>query len=247
MPEERILASVAGETISEGDVNEMIMSMGQRGAAYNNQRGREAILEQLINKKLLLLDAKRNLFEREPEFKEQMARVKEELLSNYCIEKIVKDVRITEKEVEDFFNAHKEEFVAPERINVSHILVDSEEECLKIMDELNGGLAFEEAAKKYSSCPSKDAGGALGDATRGQFVPEFENAAFDAEVGKITGPVKTQFGYHIIRVNDKAPSGAMEFDAVRDGLREKLLQDKQQKAYQSKINQLKIMYIVDKF
>ena len=103
------------------------------------------------------------------------------------------------------------------------------------------------AAAKYSSCPSKDAGGALGEASRGQFVPEFENAMFGAEEGALVGPVKTQFGYHIIRVNSKIPSEEMDFDEIKEQLRESLLREKQQNTYASKIRQLMIMYPVDRF
>lgn len=248
MADGRILATVAGEAITEREVEETLLSMGQRAQAYDNERGREAILEQLINRKLILLDAKRNLFEREEEFKAQMARVKEELLSNYAVEKVIKNVRVTDDEIKAFYEEHKSEFVSPERIDTSHILVEDKAECERIKGEIaEGKITFEDAAKKYSVCPSKESGGALGEAGRGQFVPEFENAAFDATEGEITGPVKTQFGYHLIRLNKKIPAGTLELSDIKDSLREKLLQDKQQKAYQSKIAQLKIMYMVDKF
>lgn len=248
MENEKILATVAGEAITEREVEETLLSMGQRAATYDNPTGREAILEQLINRKLLLLDAKRNLFEREEEFKAQLARLKEELLSNYAVEKVIKNVRISDDEVKAFFEEHKSEFRSPERINTSHILVDSEETASNIKGEIERGeISFEDAAKKYSSCPSAQSGGALGDSARGQFVPEFEDAAFALTPGEISDPVKTQFGYHIIRLNAKTEEGDVEFSDVRKALHEKLLQDKQQKAYQSKISQLKIMYMVDKF
>ena len=96
MADSRILASVAGNPITEDDVNEMLLSMGQKAKAYDTPQGRAAILEQLINKKLLLLDAQRNLFERESAFKEQLAKLKEELMSNYCIEKIISGVKVTD-------------------------------------------------------------------------------------------------------------------------------------------------------
>ena len=77
MTGDKILATVAGEAITERDVEEMLLAMGQSAAKYDNERGRSALLEQLINRKLLLLDAKRNLFERDPAFKEQLAKLKE--------------------------------------------------------------------------------------------------------------------------------------------------------------------------
>lgn len=248
MKEEKILASVAGEAVTESDVDEAIASMGARASAYGDPKGRAAMLEQLINKKLLLLDAKRNLFERDEEFKAQLAKVKEELLSNYAIEKAIRDVKVSDGEIESFYEEHKNEFVSGERINVSHILTETKEEAESVLEKIkSGNMTFEEAARRYSSCPSKEQGGLLGDAGRGQFVPEFENAAFEAVPGELTGPVETQFGYHIIRVNEKIPGGIVEFDKIAGAIAEKLLSEKQQKAYQSKINQLKIMYMVDRF
>lgn len=248
MAEGKILATVSGDPIYESDVNEMIMSMGQRGQSYNTPQGRAAILEQLINKKLLLLDAKRNLFERDAAFKEELAKLKEELLANYSVEKAIADVRVTDAETEKFFEEHRGDFVEGERVSASHILVDSEEKCKEIMSELDAGsISFDDAARKYSTCPSKENGGSLGEFTRGQMVPEFDSAVFSMEPGEVKGPVKTQFGYHIIKLDHKHEAAQMNYKDIAEHLKERLLQDKQQKAYQSKINQLKIMYMVDKF
>lgn len=248
MAEARILATVAGEAITEVDVEEMLASLGQNAAAYDNPKGRAVILEQLINRKLILLDAKRNLFERDAEFKEELARVKDELLYNYAIQKAVAGTKVTDDEVKTFYEEHREDLVSGERIDVSHILVEDEDRCADIKRQIEeGSVSFEDAASKYSSCPSRESGGSLGEAVRGQFVPEFENAAFAAEPGVIVGPVKTQFGYHLIRVNSKSPAENMKFEDVKDNLRMSIMQDKQQKAYQSKVRQLMIMYPVDKF
>ncbi|MBE6562872.1 MAG: peptidylprolyl isomerase [Ruminococcaceae bacterium] len=244
----KILASVAGNPITENEVNEMIASMGQRGRAYNTPEGREAILDQLINRALLLLDAKKNLFEREPAFKEQLAKLKEELLANYCVEKVISEVKVTDAEAKTYFEEHKEMFVSEGTVNASHILVEDEEKCAAVLAEINAGeLSFEDAAARYSSCPSKEAGGNLGDFGRGQMVPEFENAAFEMEEGEVKGPVVTQFGCHIIKLNKKNAPREYAFEEIAPQLKEQLLRDKQQKAYQSKVNQLKIMYMVDKF
>ena len=86
------------------------------------------------------------------------------------------------------------------RITASHIIVDKHSQALKILEELKGGAKFEDLAKKYSTCPSGKRGGNLGPFGRGQMVKPFETAAFDLGVGETTKePVKTQFGYHIIK------------------------------------------------
>ncbi len=90
-----------------------------------------------------------------------------------------------------------------EEVKASHILVKTEEEAMDLYNKIKDGLAFEEAAREYSLCPSGQMGGDLGFFGRGMMVKPFEDAAFDLEVGKISEPVKTQFGWHLILVTDK--------------------------------------------
>ena len=89
------------------------------------------------------------------------------------------------------------------QVRAAHILVRSEDKAKEILNKINSGLSFVELAKKYSECPSAKRGGDLGWFGRGQMVREFENAAFDGEKGTIAGPVKTQFGWHLIKIFEK--------------------------------------------
>jgi peptidyl-prolyl cis-trans isomerase C len=89
------------------------------------------------------------------------------------------------------------------QVNCSHILVGSEKEAKDLLAKLNSGEKFPELAKKWSKCPSGKKGGELGWFGKGQMVPEFERAAFEGEKGKIVGPVKTQFGWHLIKITDQ--------------------------------------------
>lgn len=90
------------------------------------------------------------------------------------------------------------------RAQASHILVKTEAECLDLKKQIDGGVDFAEAAKKHSSCPSGKQGGALGEFGPGQMVREFDEVVFKGEVGKVLGPVKTQFGYHLIKITQRA-------------------------------------------
>lgn len=244
---EKILATVGGLTVTEKDVDELIMSLGQRGQAYNTPEGRRIVLNQVIGNKLLLLDARRNLYEAEPAFREQLNRLKDGLLISYAGEKALSSVSVSDGEVKEYYEAHKADFLSGETVNASHILVDSEDKAKEIYAEIaSGKKTFEEAAKAYSSCPSSAEGGALGDFGRGQMVPEFDSAVFSMEVGEVTAePVKTQFGYHLIKLNSKSEAKEAEYGEVAEQIKAGLLNEKRRKAYDSKINQLKIMYPVD--
>ena len=242
-----ILASVGGMPITDEDVNNFLRELGPRAQSYMSPEGRKVILNQLIGSKLLLLDAKRNLLEAEPAFKAELARLKDSLLTSYAAEKAISSVTVSDKDVEDYYNQNKEQFVTGETVNASHILVDSEEKANEILAKINAGeISFEDAARENSSCPSKQNGGNLGDFGRGQMVPEFDTAVFEMAEGEITSaPVKTQFGYHLIKLNSKKESEKMPLASISAEIKDALLQEKRRAAYDSKINQLKILYPVD--
>ena len=243
----KILATVGGMPITEEEVNEFLQNLGPRGQAYNNPEGRKAVLEQLVSNKLLLLDAKRNLLEADPVFKAELAKMRDNLLVSFAAEKAFASVSVSDKDAEEYYENNKERFLSEESVNASHILVDTEEAALEILGKIKAGeISFEEAAAQYSSCPSKANGGNLGDFGRGQMVPEFDVAVFEMEVGAISEtPVKTQFGYHLIKLIAKNAAETMPFAEIAPEIKDALLQEKRRAAYESKINQLKILYPVD--
>ena len=244
---DKILAQVGALTVTEAEVEEFLVGMGQRGMQYNSPEGRKMILEQLIADKLFLQDARRNLYEAEAEFRAEFQKMKDTLLIRYASSKALKGVTVSDKEVLDYYEANKEQFVGPATVDASHILVASREMALDILAKINAGeTTFEDAARDHSSCPSKENGGSLGEFGQGQMVPEFDKAVFAMEEGTITAePVETQFGFHLIKLNKKNESQVTPFAEIEAELREALTGEKMRAAYQSKINQLKIMYPVD--
>ena len=244
---EKIMAKVGTLTVTEDEVFDFLASLGQRGQAYNNPEGIKIILEQLIGQKLLLLDARRNLFEGEAEYRAQLAKLKDQLLVSYAQNKIFATVTVSDKDARDYYDNNKEKFMSGETVNASHILVDTEEQASSILEKINAGeISFEDAAREYSSCPSKENGGSLGDFGRGQMVPEFDKAVFQMEEGQISSsPVATEFGFHLIKLNKKNEATLTPYEKIEPQLKEALKNEKARAAYESKINQLKIMYPVD--
>ena len=122
-----------------------------------------------------------------------------------------------------------------------------EKEALELLAKINAGeITFEAAAAAYSSCPSGQNGGNLGDFGQGQMVPEFDAAVFAMEVGEISSaPVKTQFGYHLIKLIAKNDAAEIPLAEIAGEIKEALLSEKRRTAYEKKINQLKILYPVD--
>ncbi len=245
----RILAKVGGLAIMESEVEEMVMTLRSRGQNYDHPQGRAAILEQLIANKLLLIEAQKNLYEHNAAFKAQLEKVKEDMLINFAASKVLDEVKdATDEEVKKYYDDNMDKFQKGESVNASHILVDSEDKANEILAKINSGeVSFEDAARENSTCPSKDNGGNLGEFTRGQMVPEFDEAVFSMEVGSVSEPVKTQFGYHLIKLISKSEASTYDFDEIKAQLTDMVNQEKKQNAFQSKINQLKILYPVDKF
>lgn len=244
---DKIIANVAGNPIYQTEVDELVAAYAQRGQNYDNPQGRDAIVDQLINKKLLLLDAQKNLLEHNAAFKAELLKVKEEMLANFNLQKAIEAVTVTDEDAKAYYDENKAQFVKGEAVSASHILVDTEEKAKEIMVSIeSGAVSFEDAARENSSCPSSQNGGALGEFTRGQMVPEFDGAVFSMEVGELRGPVKTQFGFHIIKLTGKKEAEEMAFEDIKEQVKGLVLNEKRRKAYDSKINQLKILYPVDK-
>ncbi len=244
---DKILAKVGALTVTESEVNEFLAGLGPRGAGYNTPEGKKIILEQLIGNKLLLQDARRNLLEGEAEYRAELARLKEKLLISYAANKVIAGVKVTDEDVKKYYDENQDKLLSDATVNASHILVATKEEADALLADINSGaVSFEDAAREHSTCPSGKSGGNLGDFGRGQMVPEFDSAVFAMEVGEISAePVKTQFGYHIIKLNAKSDAKPAEFESVKAELTEMLLSERRQAAYESKINQLKIVYPTD--
>ena len=242
--EKKILAKVGQKEITNLDVQGAIQGLDPfQAQQFQTEEGQKYVLDDLINQELLYMYAKDNKIDQDEEFRTEMKRVEENVLKQYVINKILTSVKLTEEEKKAFFEAQKQSFSKPETASAKHILVDSEEKAKDILGKINAGeVSFEDAAKEHSTCPSKDASGDLGTFGRGQMVPEFENAVFNMNNGEVSGPVKTQFGYHLIKLENKNESSIPEYDEVAEEVGKTLLFQKQGEVYQQKLNEVKEKY-----
>jgi len=238
---ETVLATVGSAEIKHKDVTAIIGRLDpQRAAMYDNEMGRRAILEELVNMELFSLLGAELAVEKDPKFIETMNEVRKDVTRQFAVEAIMKDVAVSDEEIAEFYEKHKENFKIPETVRASHILVADEDEMKKVRADLDAGMSFEDAARKHSSCPSKEQGGDLGFFSKEQMVPEFGNAAFAMKVGDVSPePVKTQFGLHLIKLVDKKEASVRPLEEVRAQLTESLLNEKKAGVYNDQLSKLR--------
>lgn len=244
--ENKVLAIVNGKEITENDINATINGFPpDRRRYFLNAQGRKELLDEMISFELVYNAARDEKIEEQEVVKNQIEHAKKEILTQAKLQEVFKDVAVADPEVQKYYEANKDAFKDPEKVSAKHILVATEEEALKIKKEIEDGKKFEDAAHECSSCPSKERGGDLGAFARGQMVPEFEEAAFSQEIGEVGEPVHTQFGYHLIKVEQKIEPAQKEFEEVKDAIRQRLFQERQMMKYTWYVDQLKEKYPVE--
>lgn len=244
---EKILAVAAGHEITEKELNAFIANYPPEQQIYlSNPQAKAELVEQLIGFHLFSKMAEEEKIKETEEYKTTLAKMEDELASHMAATSVIEKVTIDDEEVKKYYDENEAQFVAGAQVKAKHVLTEDEETAKKAAEEIAGGKAFEDAAKEYSTCPSSEKGGDLGYFGKGQMVPEFEKAAFEAEIGKVIGPVKTQFGYHLILVEDKKEEKKMAFEDVKFKLSEQLLQQKKQAAYMQAVKDLESKFGVER-
>jgi peptidyl-prolyl cis-trans isomerase C len=207
-------------------------------------KAKREFLEKLIDREILLLEARKaGVYERE-DVRRKIEECEKGVILDAFLSQILREKdEVTEEEAKRYYDEHKEEFFMNESIRVRHIVVRTLEEAKEIKKRLEQGEDFVELAKRYSISPSGKWGGDLGYIQRGQVGKEFEKAAFSLKrPGEISDIVKTTFGYHIIRLEDRKPPRQLSFEEVRDKIIQKLKEQKKQKALEDYLKKVKKQY-----
>ncbi|MFQ6039847.1 MAG: peptidylprolyl isomerase [Candidatus Poribacteria bacterium] len=243
--EEAVLAVVNGEKITMNDYNNKLKQLSAfEKARYRGESGHKEFLKALVRQKMMVQEAKKIGLDEDEEVRRKIELLTREVTEKVLVETLIQrevmdKTVVTDKEAKAYYDQHKDEFSEKEKAKARHILVATEEEAQKIRKELESGADFAKLAESKSiDRHTAKRGGDLGYFERGKMVPEFEKACFDLKVGEISDIVKTKFGYHIIKLEEKKPASVKEFYEANDEIKKKLLSDKQQKEYQKWLNQL---------
>ena len=185
------------------------------------------VVEFLIERHLLAQVAAQEGVANSEDYKRRLAAYQAKALrDSYLLEKLAPTV--TEAEIKAAYDKESAKVQQTERIRARHILVATEKEANDIEAKLKGGAKFEDLAKQYSLDGSKDYGGDLGYFTAPEMVPEFSKAAFALKVGDVSAPIKTDYGWHVIRLDDRKMGSAQPYDQVKEAIKNVLVRDKVQ-------------------
>ncbi|MBD3800400.1 MAG: peptidyl-prolyl cis-trans isomerase [Campylobacterales bacterium] len=249
-----VVATVNGKTITSEEVNAVLMEGTQGRFTYlpkeKQEELQQRVVEGLVMQELVYEAAKKegvlDSAKYKKEYDDIVARIQKQLAAKVWQENLLEGIKVTDKEIKAYYDGHGDEFEQKEKVHARHILVKTEDEAKKIiagMQSLKGDKLkekFIEEAKAKSTGPSGPKGGDLGFFQQGQMVPEFNDAVFGMKVGEITpSPVKTQFGYHIIYLEEKQAGKKATLDEAKPFIEQRLKQEKFQKEMEAKTKAFK--------
>ena len=216
--ETKIVATVDGKPIFLSEIIGMAQRLPEQYRKMSLDAVYPSLLTRAIDSKLVTLEGRRAGFSKDPDVKKRLLDVEDQIISEIFLTKTIGS-QVTEEALQKIFSETKSEMASGDQIKARHILLDSEEKAMEIIKKLQAGGEFAKLASEYSTGPSAASGGDLGWFGEGQMVPEFSKAAFALNPGDIvTKPVKTQFGWHIILVEDRKVSAPPSFDEAKEQL-----------------------------
>ncbi|OUU02255.1 MAG: hypothetical protein CBB92_02980 [Flammeovirgaceae bacterium TMED32] len=222
--ETKIVATVDGKPIFLSDIIGMAQRLPEQYRKMSLEAVYPSLLTRAIDSKLVTLEGRRSGFSKDPDVKKRLREVEDQIISEMFLTKTIGS-QVTEEALKKIYSETKSEMASGDQIKARHILLDSEEKAAEIIKKLQAGGEFAKLAAEYSTGPSAASGGDLGWFGEGQMVPEFSKAAFALNPGDIvTKPVKTQFGWHIILVEDRKVSAPPSFDEAKEQLASQMSQ-----------------------
>ena len=213
-----VVAKVNGAEIKRSEVTQFMTQLPPQIQQMPPQMLMPLVVDQLIASKLVATEARKANLENDPEVKKRMKEIEDRVLQDVYLTRKVKE-RLNQGALEKEYKEHLEQNPAQEEVRARHILVDTEQKAKNVITKLNGGADFATMAKENSSDGSAATGGDLGYFSKGDMVPEFAEAAFALKPGAYTKtPVQSQFGWHVIQVEDRRTKPQPTFDQMKDQL-----------------------------
>ena len=224
MSDDTVVAEVNDTIITRGDVKEVAETIPAT-AQVSIEQIFPMIVDQLINEALLEDRVENAGIASDPEVEKRLAEMRSQIARTLYVERFIEE-QITDERLREEYETIKERNADVQEVHARHILVEDQEMASSLIAELEEGADFAELAKEHSTGPSAPQGGDLGYFTKDAMVPEFSKVAFDTAEGTYAKePVKTQFGWHVIYVEDVRNREVPAFDEMKEVLRQQLQQD----------------------
>lgn len=239
--EGKVLAEVNSGSITTGDFDRELKNLPEYlKAMADTPQGRKEMLDTMIIRELILQQAAKDGLDKGPEIEEKLQDLRKRLIvESFLKKKVEVESKVSDEDMKKFYEQNKDKFKSGEQIKASHILVKTEKEAKDLLDKLKSGGNFEELAKKNSVDSSSAKGGDLGWFGKGSMVPAFEKAALALKEGQISDIVKSDFGFHIIKLTGKRAAGIRPFDEVKEQIKGAIMPTKQQEVFQKIKEELK--------
>lgn len=220
-----VVATVNGQNIHRSQVADAYSRLPAQYQQVPIEQIFPALLDSMIDAKLAAIQAVKDKVHETEQFKAELAAFRERLLGSTLIQNAV-EAQVTAKAVSDRYSQVVKDLAGQVEVHARHILLKTEDEAKAVIKDLAGGADFADMAKKKSTGPSGPNGGDLGFFGKGQMVPEFEKAAFAMDKGGVSKtPVKTQFGWHVIKVEDKRAQKAPSLEEMEPQIRQSLTRE----------------------
>lgn len=239
--EGQVLAEVNGGTITTGDFKGELKNLPEYlKAMADTPEGRKEMLDTMVIRELILQQATKDGLDKGAEIEEKLKDLKKRLIVEAFLKKKVEtESQVSDADLQKFYEENKEKFKSGEQIKASHILVKTEKEAKDVLAQIKAGGNFEELAKKNSVDSSSAKGGDLGWFGKGSMVPVFEKAALALKEGQVSDVVKSDFGFHIIKLTGKRPAGIRPLEEVREQIKGAIMPARQQEVFQKIKEELK--------
>jgi len=225
-PKDPVVAIVNGQQIR---LSELEVAQQALPPQYRNMPLKSvypALLDRIIDNKLVVADGRKNKIPDDPAFKKRMAFIEDQILQDFWLQKEIAK-RVTPEKMKERYQERLKSTPPEEEVRARHILVATEDEAKALIAEIKKGGAFDKLAKEKSTDKASGAeGGDLGWFKKSDMVKEFADAAFALKKGELTdNPVKTQFGYHVIKLEDRRQAPPPTFEELQDQIREELARE----------------------
>jgi peptidyl-prolyl cis-trans isomerase C len=232
-PKGQVLAEVNGSVITTEDYKKEVEILPPYLKPMTaTAEGRKEMIDSMIVRELVLQEAKKAGIDKSPEVADRLEDLKKRvIIEAYWKKKVEEQAKISDADLQKFYDENKEKFRTGDQVKASHILLKTEKEAQDVLAQLKAGGKFEDLARKYSVDPAGAKGGDLGWFGKGSMIPEFEKAAFALKEGETSGIVKSKFGYHIIKLTGKRAAGLLPLAEVKDQIKAALLPEKQQEIF----------------